>query len=241
MKKLAIMLSAAALAVGAFANAFDEDADRRPTPIDLGLFSILKVPPFDRDVWGLKLNIIHSHELNVYGIDTGLVGCNTGTAAGLQANAFNWVEGDAYGVQVGGFGNYVTEDIAGLQVGGVLSYNLGETYGLQVSALNFDTTLYGVQVGALNWNYSGTQGVQLGAVNVERHDVTGGSVGFMNFCNGNVEGAQIGAFNFVNGTARGCQIGIINAAQRLYGVQIGLVNVNVLGRLPIMVIANANF
>jgi len=241
MKKLMIVLSVVALAAGVFADTFDDNADRRMTPIDLGLFSILKVPPFDRDVWGLKLNLIHSHELNVYGIDTGLVGCNTGAMAGLQANAFSWVEGSVYGVQVGGLGNYVTENVCGIQVGGLLLYDLGEFYGLQVGALNFCTTFYGLQIGALNWNYAGTAGVQLGVINVERHDVTGGSVGFMNYCNGNVEGAQIGVFNFANGGTRGVQIGLINAAQRLYGVQIGLVNINVLGRLPIMVIANANF
>jgi len=240
MKKLTIMLSAMAIAAGTFAEEID-DVERKPTPIDLGLMMGLKLPPYERDVWGLKLNILHSHELNVYGLDTGFIGCNTGDAAGLQANVFNWVDGAAYGVQIGGVGNYVTGDFYGLQIGGLLSYNLGETYGAQLSLLNFDTAFCGLEVGGLNWNYAGMTGIQLGVVDVERHDVTGAQVGAFNFCRGNVTGGQIGVFNFVNGTGHGFQLGLVNAAQRFYGVQVGLVNVNIFGRLPIMVIANANF
>jgi len=241
MKKLMILLSMAAVAAGTRAAAYDEDAERMPTPISIGLASVLKLPPFDRDVWGIKLNVPHSRQLNVYGVDAGLIGCNTGTMAGIQANAFDWVDGDACGLQVGVVGNYVSGGVYGLQVGGLLSYNLGDTYGVQISTLNFDGVFRGLEIGALNWNYAGTDGVQIGVVNAEKHDMTGASFGALNYCHGNLEGGQIGVINLVNGPSHGFQLGLVNAAQNLCGVQIGLVNVNVFGRLPIMVIANANF
>lgn len=240
MKKLMIMLSAVALAAGAFAAEAFDDVERNPTPIALNLASPLQLPPYDRDVWGLRLNLIYGHSLNVYGLDCGVVGLNKGDVAGVQTEAFNWADGNVYGLQVAGICNYVTGDFYGLQAA-AMNWNLADTYGLQVGVLDFGMAVRGLQVGGLNWDYGSVDGGQVGAVNVARHDVTGAAIGALNYSHGNLTGCQIGAFNFINGTGRGMQIGVINSAQRFYGVQLGLVNINVMGRLPIMVIANANF
>jgi len=103
MNKFSVMLAAVAVSACAWA-AEEEEIDRNPTPIEIDLFSPVKVWPHERDVYGIRLNLVYGHSENVYGLDLGLVGANKGDVAGVQLNGFNWVDGNVCGLQVGALG-----------------------------------------------------------------------------------------------------------------------------------------
>jgi len=50
-----------------------------------------------------------------------------------------------------------------------------------------------------------------------------------NFSERDADGLEVGTVNIAQDAARGVQIGLFNRARRLYGVQIGLINVNSCG------------
>jgi hypothetical protein len=103
---------------------------------------------------------------------------------------------------------------------------------------------YTPEVTGVSWNivYSRTDNItgwECGFFTVTK-DITGAQTGFINFNEGNITGLQWGFFNKAR-SVKGVQIGFVNMTETMYGVQIGLVNFIKTGKLPVMVIANANF
>ena len=241
MKKLLIIAMAGLLAGAAFAEE-ELTVERCWTPLQINLASPLGLPWADRDVYGLRLNLLYGHSLEVAGIDLGLVGSNHGSFRGIQLNGFNYVEGAFRGIQLSPIGNVVAVKKAyGLQAAGIINWNLDDGAGLQFGLLNFSGAYTGAQIGLVNWDSRLSAGLALGGVNISGSDFSGLEFGLLNTCYGNLRGTQIGLFNMVFGRSRGLQFGVFNAAEDHTGVQIGLLNLNVNGRLPVMAIVNANF
>jgi len=74
--------------------------------------------------------------------------------------------------------------------------------------------------------FEGTYGVDAGLFS--KSGVFGGVEANLigNFAERDADGLQFGVVNVANGSVHGLQAGLFNQAKRLYGVQIGLINVN---------------
>lgn len=242
MKKLLTIAIAGLLAGSVFASEEQLTVDRCWTPLQINLASPIGLPWADRDVYGLRLNLIYGHSLDVAGLDLGFVGANRGTFRGVQVNAFNLVEGSFRGVQISPLANVVAiKKGCGVQLGGLLNWYLDDGAGVQFGLLNFSGAFTGVQFGFVNWDSRISTGLMLGAVNISDSDFEGCEFGLLNTCYGNLRGSQIGLFNFSFARSEGLQLGLFNAAEDHTGIQIGLLNLNANGRLPVMALVNANF
>lgn len=242
MKKL--MLTAALLMAGVAAFADYGDINGRPwwTPLQINLASPLSLPWGERDVYGLKLNLLHGSSAEVRGLDVGLVGSTTrANVYGIELQGFNYVDGDMRGLQLGAVANYLSGGVCGVQLAGLVNWNVGEACGLQLGALNFDGGFAGLQAGVLNWSEDTFRGWGFGLINCVKNEFTGFEAGLLNYVKGGARGLQLGVFNIVEGDSAGLQLGLFNAADHHTGVQIGLLSLNKLGALPVFPIVNANF
>ena len=238
MKKSIALFTAAFAVVSAFA---EDEVARVPTPVQISFASPLQLPPFQRDVWGLRANILFGLSGDVYGLDAGLIGAADGDFGGVSAQGFNLAGGSAGGIQLGAVGNYVGKNFYGLQAGGILNIDVLAAYGVQFGAVNIDREFTGLRLGLVDYSHDIFDGWQFAAVNVNMADTIGASWSAINYARGNLTGAQIGLFNSIGGSASGFQLGVFNAAADLTGVQIGVLNLNVASSLPIMAVLNARF
>ena len=239
MKKLLLL---AMLGVSAGVTVADEITDERWwTPVQLNLASPLGLPWADRDVKGLRMNLIYGHSLDVCGLDLGVVGANRGETVGLQMNGFNYNDGIFRGVQLGALGSFTVKSSYGVQLAGLINWGIDDNAGLEAGLLNFSVAYTGAQIGFLNWDSGLAEGFGLGFINSAQTDAEGGFVGCFNYCKGNLHGCQLGVFNMAFGHSEGVQIGVFNAAEDHNGAQIGLLNLNANGKLPLMAVVNVNF
>ena len=211
------------------------------TPIEINLASPLSLPWWCENVYGLRLNLIYGKSTDIKGLDLGICGVNRGVFAGLRAGAFNYTDGRAYGVGIGGLADYCSKGFFGLQISGLVNWDCLDSVGAQIALLNFADTYTGVQLGFLNWNSSLAEGLNVGFANAAQSDFNGAMFGAVNYCKANYCGAQIGLFNEIAGSSEGLQLGLFNAADDHNGVQIGLLNLNMSAPLKIMCLVNANF
>jgi len=167
----------------------------------------------DYDVYGLRLNPVKGRNQTVAGLDVGVIN-SAKEAFGVQIGVLgNGVRGKATGLQIGGFFNIVDGNATGLQIGGLFNGGKGLT---------------GVQIGILG--------------NLAKEDATGVQIGVLGNAVQNLKGVQIGCLgNGADGISTGVQIGLFNTAGNIRGVQLGLINYNKYGWLPIFPIINFNF
>jgi hypothetical protein len=185
------------------------------TPIQVSLWNPAQLFSENKDVYGLRLNLLYGKNQNLSGIDLGGYNAVEGVQEGAQLGLFNFSK-DARGVNLGVL-NYAFA-LKGIQMGGV-NYSEADVSGVQTGLiLNSSDLLRGAQIHA-------------GIIGNVATDVSGGQVdlsvpllGF-NYAD-SVEGIQVDAFgfNFVSGTVWGIQIGPYNTAREVHGVQIGLFN-----------------
>jgi hypothetical protein len=106
----------------------------------------------------------------------------------------------------------------------------------------------GLQIGFINYgdNYSGAQ---FALINSCLGDFSGWQDGWINYVGGTCKGFQSGIYNFSK-EMRGFQLGWINVCSRMYGLQIGVLNLNISNKFftdlpselaPGMVIVNWKF
>lgn len=246
MKKLIVLSALVAAAGGAFAKTVIKEEAHYVTPIEWGLASPLQLPctvPYSSwRVWGLRLDAVFSRSLDVYGLDAGAVGMTYDDFAGVQGAAFNWVGGDAYGVQFGGVGNVVKGTAAGIQLACGANYSSGEMLGVQAGGLfNLNGVFCGLQLAAVNRNVNSGCGLQLGVWNTAENDFVGGSFGIINYSE-NMTGLQVGFVNYAVQAGEGLQVGVFNAAGKYCGLQLGLLNLVNDGERPyIAPFVNARF
>lgn len=241
MKKLLVIAMIGALAGSVFAEEGELVVEKDWSPAQLNLATPLGVCDGVRDIKGLRFNIFYGRSVDVIGADIGISGVAVGNVRGLQLSGYNQVEGYFKGVQFGAVANYVTRNVYGVQVAGIINWTHSDAYGVQLGLVNISLAYDGVQVGALNWQVEPSYGLDLGCVNASQSDYMGCEIGVLNYCKGNFIGCQIGVFNMVKGHSEGLQLGLFNAAEHHTGVQLGLLNLNVSGSLPVMAFVNANF
>jgi hypothetical protein len=82
----------------------------------------------------------------------------------------------------------------------------------------------GLSYGLVNYAESYT-GVQLGWVNISTGHFTGLQDGWVNLATGGLSGLQYGVVNISKVETKGLQLGVFNYANKLDGLQIGLVNI----------------
>ncbi len=235
-----VLLSAALVGVTASAKDLYSSEDHPRTPVQVGLAAPIQYPGERWNVSAFRLNLLFGASHDMTGLDLGLVGFCRQNMTGLSVHAFNWVDSDLAGVQIGALGNVTGGNAAGLQIGGFLNREAGLFAGFQTALVNHDGSFWGLQLAGLNWNKSVGYGLQLGVGNVNVGDFRGWSVGALNISD-SMTGLQLGVVNVASASACGVQIGVFNAASSLDGVQIGVLNVIADAAIPVLPVVNGNF
>jgi hypothetical protein len=153
-----IRQSLAVLGLVALASA----AHAANSPVQIALFSPAQIVSADKSVSGIRLDLIYGKNVNVTGVDWGLVNHDTGTGFAWQAGAVNLVEKDFTGYQEG-WVNMTRGEFTGFQSG---LYNQSQSMnGLAFGWVNVTKHMHGVQVGLLNMTET-MHGLQIGVGNV---------------------------------------------------------------------------
>ena len=192
--------------------------------LQLSLYDPIQMVSADSSVMGFRLTVINGANKDVTGLDIPLlVGHTSGSQVGLQIGGLlSVIKGDLLGAQIINSGS-VEGEMRGLQLGAQL--HAGSGVGLQLGLMNSVTKFRGVQIGAMLTQVEDLKGLQIGFINSLQPDVQ--------LHEGDGAGVQAGVINSVK-KFRGVQIGaIVNMADELKGLQIGLININKNGFLPI--------
>lgn len=139
------------------------------TPFQLSLWNPVQLFGEQRDVYGLRLNILYGKNRDVYGLDLG-IGNRSHNIYGIQVGYVNLFDGNVWGIQIGGanlrgwFESEIkTNDVTGIQIGGVNEAH--DLTGFQLGAVNIAERVKGVQIGVVNYCKQMT-GIQIGGINV---------------------------------------------------------------------------
>ena len=90
-----------ALALLAFVALVPAAQAENASPVQLSLFSPIQIVAPEKSVSGVRLNLIYGKNVDVTGIDWGLVNHNTGNGYAWQSGFVNVVEKDFTGLQEG--------------------------------------------------------------------------------------------------------------------------------------------
>jgi len=199
------------------------------TPLQISLFPPYQLVSAEKDVCGLRLNLLVGDNVNIYGLDLGVMGDASESKMGIMLNLFSNYNsgGSTKGIQIGGMGNVqFIPDMQGIQIAGLINLNLNR--------LNFLTNK--------NIGGSGTKGIELaGCLNLNFGDIDGIQIAGLANTGGEVRGIQIAGLFNVATSVRGIQIGLINGTQELSGLQIGLINYIGESPVPILPVINLKF
>jgi hypothetical protein len=117
-------------------------------PIQLSLFNPIQIVPEYQSIGGFRFNLIYGKNVNVTGLDLGLVNYTTGSQSGLQFGGVNLVDGEFLGAQLG-FVSISKGNFQGFQWSAV-NVHQAHFNGLQIAIVNYAATLKGLQVGLIN-------------------------------------------------------------------------------------------
>jgi len=132
------------------------------SPVQISLVTPIQIVSADKSVSGLRLDLIYGKNVNVTGVDWGLVNHDTGTGFAWQAGAVNLVEKDFTGWQYG-WVNMTRGEFTGLQSG---IYDQTESMnGVAFGWVNVTKHMHGVQIGLINVTET-MHGLQVGVGNV---------------------------------------------------------------------------
>jgi hypothetical protein len=144
------------------ASGFAATARAQNAPIQISLFSPVQIVAPDKSVSGVRLDLIYGKNVDVTGIDWGIVNHATGNDAAWQAGAVNLVEKDFLGWQEG-WVNLTRGEFTGLQSGG---FNQTQSMnGVAFGVINVAKAMRGVQIGVVNITET-MHGLQIGVGNV---------------------------------------------------------------------------
>jgi hypothetical protein len=135
------------------------------------------------DVRGLRIDFVYGENVNVTGVDLGVVNASTGDFAG-----FGWAVG----------ANLVDGDAVGIQWSWIYSHTGGQFTGWQSGLVS-------------RLSGTGAVGLQSGWVNLVERDITGVQFGLFNKGD-TVKGLQLGFINWAENLDGGLQIGLVNYA-----------------------------
>lgn len=151
-------------------------------PFQFGVFAPeLQFVQADEDISGLRINFVYGENVNVSGVDLGVVNSTTGDFVGLGwAPGANLVAGSAKGVQWTWIYAHTAGEFTGWQSGIVARIGGAGSAGLQSGWINLvESDFTGLQLGLFN-KAAHAKGVQLGFVNwADRLD--GIQIGLVNY------------------------------------------------------------
>jgi len=192
-------------------------------PYSVSLFNPIQFPPADRNVWGLRKNLIYGNHVDVVGLDLGLINHSTGTFTGIGiggfANSIN--HANFILLQFASLINISRGEmtLGGLQFAGISNQNYGNytIVGFEISGLmnassdSGNAHLIGVQLASLLNSSPNTKvyGIQASIFNSSKL----------------IAGLQVGLVNLTK-RSYGIQVGLFNMAEELNGIQLGLINVH---------------
>ena len=249
----------------------DSDVGRGWSPCALSLVPACEFPGREKDVCGMRMNLLGGRHHDVAGIDVGCI--------------YNSVSNGIYGVQAGGLCNFVAHDMWGMQFAGLVNVGGAETVGIQAAGLaNVAGDVCGAQLSGScsiglkvrGFQISGggnvaaiVKGCQIGTVGnialaVDGLQIAGELNSAYRLCglqcsaivnSGNIlDGVQLSAVNLSDncqgvqigvinkGTdVMGLQVGVVNYANTMVGCQVGVCNVIKTSAVPILPIINMNF
>jgi hypothetical protein len=186
------------------------------------------------------------HGLMVGGIGAGAGGSVRGIVIGGIGAAAG---GSLEGIAIGGIGVGAAGNSRGLIIGGIGAGVGGDFDGIAIGGIGVGAggTMRGLVIGGIGVGAQKIRGVALGGVGVGGADLHGlflSPVSIKVTDNGVVRGLAVSAFNDARkGTQRGLMIGLVNIADKLHGVQVGVINIargNPAGR-RVLPIANWSF
>jgi hypothetical protein len=138
----------------------------------------------DRDVRGLRINFVYGENVNVTGVDLGIVNSTTGNFTGFGwAPGANLVEGDALAIQWSWIYSHTRGQFTGWQSGALSRISGGNSQGfqsgwvnlaesdftgLQFGLFNRAASMNGVQIAFVNWTEQ-LEGLQIGLINIARN------------------------------------------------------------------------
>lgn len=105
----------------------------------------------------------------------------------------------------------------------------------------YNKDVSGLDLGLVNRASGNVSGLQFGLVNMVGGDFTGWQDAAINFTDGDFVGLQTGIYNSTGKHAKGLQLGIVNVAGSLYGLQIGVLNINKAGSKYMKYLPVVNF
>ena len=123
-------------------------AGAQTKPIQLSLFSPVQIFPENASEAGVRLSLLYGNNVDVGGIDIGLVSRVTGSGTGFQWGAVGLVDGNFSGWQFN-----------------LINVTRGNVEGLQTGWYNSAAYVNGVQLGLVN-HAGRMKGLQLGIVNL---------------------------------------------------------------------------
>jgi len=132
--------------------------------VGMSLVPALQVPDERHIIFPLRANLLVGRHLDVYGVDTGLIG--------------NEVVREFCGVQACGLYNKIGESRGAVQAAALINRCDGNFAGVQVGLINQIEKGTGLQLGLVNYSNVYT-GLQLGLVNI----INSSSVSFMPIAN----------------------------------------------------------
>ncbi len=221
IKKILVLVLLSLVVIPLFAGA------EETKPVQLAAFNPVQLVPEQDSIKGLRLSLFYTVNKDVTGLGLVWLGVNraTGDVSGVEIGLGNWVEGAAYGGQIGAV-NHAGKRFVGLQ------------YGF-ANVTEGDFT--GVQWGLVNWAGGFMHGVQYGVVNIAKGQASGVDLGIVNYSEQSFQGFQGGFVNYA-GEMHGFQLGIVNYTKSLDGLQIGIGNYNGNKKpMEFMVLANWSF
>lgn len=130
-------------------------ADAQTKPIQLALFSPVQIFPETSSIAGIRLSLLYGNNVNVTGVDVGLVNRITGSGTGIQWGGVGLTDGNFNGVQWNVFANVTKGNVEGVQLGWYNS--AGHVHGAQLGLVNRAGTMKGLQLGILNFIDTGGQ------------------------------------------------------------------------------------
>jgi len=190
------------------------------SPFQFSVFNPLQLFNEDKDIVGLRLNLVYGRNADVSGIDLGLGVNSSHNFTGIQiAGIMNNAAGDpgdfmGIGIQIACLGN-TTDHLYGIQIGGLGNGVTNDATGIQIGLVgNVASTVKGIQIGGL--------------------------YNFNNGKNSSITGIQIGTFNYSDNVT-GIQVGLYNECINMRGIQVGILNHIEKGYMRFMPIINAKF
>ena len=227
----------AAAAVSAMIPAYAQDAEVEEegvvgwTPVAIGLATPVQVP------WGLN-------KWNVYGIDVNLFYTDAPRLYGIGVGGLAELTRDTgIGILVGGLANVAFEDIYGLRATFGFNYAQKSVYGAEVGLAGVRDTLHGLDIELLGSFQRYVCGCQIGGlVNVSAVESYGANIAGISNIAETSYGLQLALL--FNGTRElhGAQVGLVNYTEDCpSGFQIGLVNIILQNKIPVLPFVNAYF